>query len=184
MAKCTNCGKEFNWWKVNKWKSHDYRGRNFCSSECINEFKNKPQLYKSEIEERKVKEKLLDDLKKQQAERQTELKINGKNPTKADKLREQKIIHLQEELKVPTASKIAGGLAAGGLVGGMALSWTGIIFMLIGGILTITIIGAIIGIPLIIIGFILFIVSGFVAGGGLIGGLIAGIIGALTGKKK
>ena len=63
------------------------------------------------------------------------------------------------------------GLAAGGLVAGSAMAMTGVFMMVIGFILTITIIGAIIGIPLLIIGLILFLLSGAAAGVGILAGI-------------
>jgi len=73
--------------------------------------------------------------------------------------------------------------ASVGLLGGSALSIVGIMLMVIGTILLFTIIGAPIGILLLIIGFILFIGSGIFAGAGLLGGLFIKIVKLFERKK-
>lgn len=108
------------------------------------------------------------------------MRIDNKKKTKEDLQREQKINKLEEELKIPASTIVTGS----GLIGGMALSMTGVTMMVTGAILSLTIIGAIIGIPLLIIGFVIFLVSGLVGGGGLLGGLILKIKESLKKKKK
>jgi len=167
MTKCANCGKELKWYEVaHPWGSSEP----FCGFKCGKEYNNKKKegLDKkqgSKISETssnrspQMKRVILQELQKEEIKRQTELELNGGNLTERDIKRQEKIQELEKELK-PSA----GGVIAGrGLVGGMALSMTGVGLMVVGGILTLTVVGAIIGIPLLIVGFILFIISGAVA---------------------
>ena len=133
----------------------------------------RPKLTYQDI---KIKQELQKELKKKQIERETELRISNKNLTKEDNNRLQKIKQLESELnfKLGTGSKL--------FIGGSAMSLVGIFMMIIGGILSLTVIGAIIGIPLLIIGFIIIIGSGLLSFLGIGTGVTKGIINEI--KKK
>jgi len=97
-----------------------------------------------------------------------------KNPKrkKKKKLREQK-------------SRISGSqIVAGGIVGAGVLATVGAMMLVIGIILTFTIIGAIIGIPIALIGLIIVVASIVVGGVGVVGGTIKGIIDYFRGRKR
>jgi len=110
MGNCDYCGKDIS--PALEWKPKFgiAKGKQFCGYRCLSNYKKKLkgiEIPKSqqELNKDKIKENLLDDLKKKQVERKIELKISGKKPTKEDKLREQKIVHLQEEFKNQPVSK-------------------------------------------------------------------------------
>jgi len=121
--------------------------------------------------------KILEKLKHEEVDRNTELELNGGNLTARDRKRKEKIKEIEERLQPGLGTQ----LAAGGFKGGVALSMSGILLMLIGVILSITGIGAIIGIPLLILGLIMFLLSGIVA---IIGIGSGATVGAAKGLKK
>jgi uncharacterized membrane protein YbhN (UPF0104 family) len=154
MPICPNCGKELKWYK---------RFGKFCSLKCNMELV-----------------KILKELKKQDLQKKTELKLNNRKPTATDIKRQKKIKEIENILGAGLGTK----LFVGGFIGGMGLSMSGVFMMVIGTVLCFTIIGAIVGIPLMIIGFIMFIGSGIVALLGAGSGVVAGIVKAIKNRKK
>ena len=88
------------------------------------------------------------------------------------------------ELQRQKSGTSGSQIAAGGLVGGGGLAMGGIVFIVIGVILSLSIIGMIIGIPLIIIGFIMLAIGGLIGGLGIVGGILVGIINFFKGKRR
>jgi len=173
MKTCPNCKKEVKWYE-GFGNTLDRSGR-YCSFKCFREYKFTP-LKTSSDRSPQMKKVILEELKKEEIKRQTEFELNGSKPTQRDLKRQEKIKELERELQ-PSAGGI---LAGGGLIGGMALSMTGVSMMVIGGILILTIIGAPIGIVLFVLGLILLILSGIFALLGVGSGATVGIIGYIS----
>ena len=178
MNNCPNCNKKLGIFKTG-WIYRDGDKR-FCSIKCKRDYQNKFVSSTSSIQNKILKQNLLNELKKKQIERETEIKISNKKPTKKDEGRLAKIHQLESELKVGLGTKLAGG----GLLGGIVMVWGGIFLIIIGTLLSLTIIGAIIGIPLMIIGFIMILFCWIFPLIGIGSGATAWIINLIKKKKK
>jgi len=174
MNNCPNCNKKLSKFKTGLiYRAGDKR---FCSIKCKKEYKDKFVSSRSSFQDRLLKQKLLNDLKKKQVEIETEIKISGKKPSKEDKIRLQKINELESELKVSLWVKLTGGGIMGWIIGAF--------LMVIGALLSFTIIGAIIGIPLFIIGFIMLVGGVLVTLFGIGSGATSGIVKAIKKSKE
>ncbi len=169
---CPNCGKELKW---HEGYTAFYNNKKFCNMKCAREYKKSPKYHseKALVTEKtpELKKQILEELKKEELKRQTELELHDKKPTKTDIKRQEKIRQLEEELKPSAGLKLAGG----GFIGAASLAMTGFAFLVIGAILTISVIGAVIGVPLMVIGVILVILGGWFGIIGIGGGAAVGI---------
>jgi len=142
--------------------------------------KNNFSSPKLSFKDRLIKQQLLDQLKRKQIERETQIKVSGKKLNKEDERRLQTIKQLESELKISLGTKLVGG----GVLGGALMSVVSVSMMVTGIILSITIVGAFIGIPLFIIGFLMLIGSGLFALLGIGGGATTEIIKVIKKGKE